>query len=176
VYHSASSLTQEVQAAHLDSVLRMYATEGDYVMATVLGAATEADANGLLRACPLAARHKCLQRNEFPYQMPDGTRHFVMWYRCEIGCPTPLTLRFPLATSSMPWRTKPKSQQVSGPQWRYLLCADISQALRTRCRSDAFEFVWYLNPKMVALPPCAADVVLQTIPDIFHVQVFWHSR
>jgi hypothetical protein len=130
-----SEEVKEAKAAHIDSVLRMYATEGDYVMATVLGAATEADMNGLLRACPLAARHKCLQRNEFPYQMPEGTRHFVMWYSYELD-----------AVADEPEIT-----------------ADIEQALRTRCRSDAFEFVWYLNPKM-------------TIPDIFHVQVFWRSR
>jgi hypothetical protein len=37
----------------------------------------------------------------------------------------------------------------------------ISKAMKTRLKHERFEFVWYQNPKM-------------TIPEIFHVQVFWH--
>lgn len=38
---------------------------------------------------------------------------------------------------------------------------DIHDGLKLRLGHTNFEFVWYLNPKM-------------TIPDVFHVQVFWH--
>lgn len=40
---------------------------------------------------------------------------------------------------------------------------DIAEALQLRLGHGNFEFVWYLNPKM-------------TIPDVYHVQVFWHLR
>ena len=39
---------------------------------------------------------------------------------------------------------------------------DIQRCLSTKLGHNNFEAVWYLNPKM-------------TIPELFHVQVFWHT-
>lgn len=40
--------------------------------------------------------------------------------------------------------------------------ADITKALQAQLQGDGFDFVWYENPKM-------------TVPDLHHVQVFWHK-
>jgi hypothetical protein len=39
---------------------------------------------------------------------------------------------------------------------------DIYHSLMSLLGHDKFEFVWYENPKM-------------TVPEIYHVQVFWHE-
>ena len=46
------------------------------------------------------------------------------------------------------------------PSSREAINSDISNALAQLCDEKKFDFCWYENPKM-------------TIPEIFHVQVFW---
>lgn len=41
--------------------------------------------------------------------------------------------------------------------------ADIGAALEAETGADGYQFVWYENPKM-------------TVPDVYHVQVFWRRR
>ena len=60
--------------------------------------------------------------NEFPYQAPAGTRHYVQWYSL------PPDMRVEELTDDV----------VSG---------DIAAALWGVVGSDDFEFVWYPNPK-----------------------------
>ena len=87
----------------------------------------------------VANRHKdrldrklfVFQKQMFPYLIEEG-QHFVMWY----------------AT-----RLQEKTDEA--------ITADIEMELRKITRSeDAFQFGWYINPKM-------------TVPEFFHVQVFW---
>jgi hypothetical protein len=66
--------------------------------------------------------------NEFPYQAPAGTHHWVQWY-C-IHDPAELE--------------RLTDDVVSG---------DISAALWGVVGSDEFEFVWYQNPK----PSCSHE-------------------
>lgn len=40
---------------------------------------------------------------------------------------------------------------------------DVNDAIREIVGNDNFKFVWYVNPKM-------------TIPEVFHVQVFWTTE
>ena len=70
------------------------------------------------------------QEQLFPYRIEDG-RHFVMWY----------------AT---------KEQKRSDEE----ITSDIETELKAMTGTeDAFQFGWYVNPKM-------------TVPEFFHVQVF----
>ena len=70
------------------------------------------------------------QEQLFPYRIEDG-RHFVMWY----------------AT---------KEQKRSDEE----ITSDIEAELKAMTGTeDAFQFGWYVNPKM-------------TVPEFFHVQVF----
>ena len=75
-------------------------------------------------------REKVFIPNEYPYNVPDGTNHYVMWYTYD---------------------------NISDE----IITSDISSELYNLLNNLNFEFVWYRNPKM-------------TIPEIFHVQVFWH--
>ena len=68
--------------------------------------------------------------NEYPYNVPEGTNHYVMWYTYD---------------------------NISDE----IITSDISSELYNLLNHLNFEFVWYKNPKM-------------TIPEILHVQVFWH--
>ena len=68
--------------------------------------------------------------NEYPYDVPKGTNHYVMWYTYD---------------------------NISDE----IVTSDISSELNNILNHSNFEFVWYENPKM-------------TVPEIFHVQVFWH--
>jgi hypothetical protein len=63
---------------------------------------------------------KRFERNHFRYDLPEGTRHFVMWY-----------------TYWPPDITEPEVNE------------DINHALMTRLgKNTEFEFIWYENPKM----------------------------
>ena len=70
-----------------------------------------------------------LQEQLFPYDIEEG-KHFVMWY----------------AT---------KEQEKSNEE----ITADIEAELKKLTVTEAFQFGWYVNPKM-------------TVPEFFHVQVF----
>ena len=41
------------------------------------------------------------------------------------------------------------------------ITSDILDSLKNILKHDNFEFVWYENPKM-------------SVPEVYHVQVFWH--
>lgn len=75
-------------------------------------------------------RDKRFVKNEYPYQVPTGTYHYVMWYTY---------------------------QNTSDEEINY----DIKNSLYELVGHKSFEFVWYENPKM-------------SVPEIYHVQVFWH--
>ena len=87
----------------------------------------------------VANRHKdrmdvtasVFQKQMFPYLIKEG-QHYVMWY----------------AT-----REQSKTDEE--------ITADIDKELQRITGSEnAFQFGWYINPKM-------------TVPEFFHVQVFW---
>lgn len=75
---------------------------------------------------------KVFVKNKYPYDLPESTRHYIMWYSC----------------------TKDNLTDV-------IINQDIKESLYELLDHNNFEFVWYENPKM-------------SIPDIYHVQVFWH--
>eukprot|EP00802_Teleaulax_amphioxeia_P017662 Tamp_17827.p1 GENE.Tamp_17827~~Tamp_17827.p1 ORF type:complete len:336 (-),score=26.30 Tamp_17827:314-1321(-) len=83
--------------------------------------------------------------NNFPYNLDEGARHFVMWYN------TPKLLK----------SDDEVTRDIFRELRRHLM---ESQGVTDVATADAslppFDFAWYVNPKM-------------TIPFIAHVQVFW---
>tara|TARA_B100000161_G_scaffold251563_1_gene210705 strand:+ start:767 stop:1300 length:534 start_codon:yes stop_codon:yes gene_type:complete len=75
---------------------------------------------------------KIFVENEYPYDLPPGTNHYVLWY---------------------------SHPDLTRNDWK--INKDIYDSLFKLLKNKNFEFVWYENPKM-------------SIPEIFHVQVFWH--
>lgn len=75
-------------------------------------------------------RDKIFLENEYPYNLPDGTNHYVMWYTYN---------------------------DISDIE----ITSDILDSLKNILKHNNFEFVWYENPKM-------------SVPEVYHVQVFWH--
>ena len=77
-----------------------------------------------------SVREKFFLENEYPYNLPEGTNHYVMWYTYD---------------------------NISDIE----ITSDILDSLKNILKHDNFEFVWYENPKM-------------SVPEVYHVQVFWH--
>jgi len=75
-------------------------------------------------------REKIFLENEYPYNVPKSTNHYVMWYTYN---------------------------NISDIE----ITHDILYSLKHSLKHDNFEFVWYENPKM-------------SVPEIYHIQVFWH--
>ena len=71
-------------------------------------------------------------KNEYPYDVPVNTKHYVLWY-----------------------------SHYSFSRDDNKINKDIYDSLYKLLKHRNFEFIWYENPKM-------------SIPDIYHVQVFWH--
>lgn len=68
--------------------------------------------------------------NEYPYQVPENTFHYVLWYS---------------------YLDVDKDN----------ITHDVMNALKKICSDKIFEYVWYENPSM-------------SVPEVYHVQVFWH--
>eukprot|EP00697_Spironema_sp_BW2_P000817 gnl/Spiro4/11098_TR5885_c0_g1_i1.p2 gnl/Spiro4/11098_TR5885_c0_g1~~gnl/Spiro4/11098_TR5885_c0_g1_i1.p2 ORF type:complete len:207 (-),score=48.24 gnl/Spiro4/11098_TR5885_c0_g1_i1:102-686(-) len=161
--------TPEVRAAkekYLVEVATLYASEGDFILNTIFDLPLATDADGKLYV-PLRANLPRLRRfvnNLYPYVLPHGTVHSVMWYTygpdglsdeqisqdiaADLGAQlggVPLVAANAVGTGAPP------------PH------AHVASTTNSTHGVAPFEFVWYENPKM-------------SIPDIYHVQVFWHSR
>lgn len=120
---------------HAANVAYFYESNGDAILEAVFGMETHLNAHGKLVVRDKkhidAARLKVLAPNQFPYQLPPGSNHYVMWFSY-----------------------RPLDVEIT---------AHIDECLLESLGHGRFEFVWYENPKM-------------TIPDIYHVQVFWTLR
>ena len=127
-----------VKEASLAEVHNTFCSMRDYILQSVFGYAPERDPEtGKLFVAPERWRTQqkhIFDRNLFSYNVPQGTRHYIMWYAPD------------------------------HPSDDAEITRDITEALRIRTHTEnGFEFAWYENPKM-------------TIPDVYHVQVFWHRR
>ena len=148
--------TRDVKVKTIERIGKQYASESDFLFEQIFGIVLVPDADGKLHAArgcapALVKAGRVFKANLFPYDLPRGTRHWVMWYPVCFN----LDALGPMGADLNCWllRMKPSDEAIS---------ADIEQELRTELEHDRFDFVWYLNPKM-------------TVPNIFHVQVFWVS-
>lgn len=82
--------------------------------------------------------------NLFSYQVPVGTKHYVIWFLLNGNETIDPTTNAPIS-----------DEEIN---------ANIEEAIRKLLGStnDTFSFAWYLNPK----PTITSDV-------LYHVQVFW---
>jgi hypothetical protein len=147
--------TRQVKQKTLESIGKDYASESDFLLEQVFDIVLTREADGKLHAgrdcaSKLVKAGCVLKPNVFPYDLPHGTRHWVMWYPVCFN----LDVLGPIGADLTSWlRAEPSDDAIS---------ADIEQELRRELEHELFDFVWYLNPK-------------QSVPNIFHVQVFWIS-
>eukprot|EP01125_Pyxidicula_operculata_P020115 TRINITY_DN7366_c0_g1_i5.p1 TRINITY_DN7366_c0_g1~~TRINITY_DN7366_c0_g1_i5.p1 ORF type:complete len:171 (+),score=7.68 TRINITY_DN7366_c0_g1_i5:145-657(+) len=66
---------------HNQDILDVYASEGDFVLHTIFGFVSTRNNEGKLEVkkdnLPQIRR---FTRNIFPYNLPEGTNHYIMWY------------------------------------------------------------------------------------------------
>ena len=147
--------TRQVKQKTLESIGKDYASESDFLLEQVFDIVLTRGADGKLHAgrdcaSTLVKAGRVLKPNLFPYDLPHGTRHWVMWYPVCFN----LDVLGPIGADLTSWlRVEPSDDAIS---------ADIEQELQRELEHELFDFVWYLNPK-------------QSVPNIFHVQVFWIS-
>lgn len=105
----------------LDRISTLYASWADSILDQVFMCPTmKRDGDCKLVARPgSSATRRQFERQRFPYALPEGTRHYVMWYMNTQGTPT--------------------EHEVS---------SHIQIDIRNRIGHSRFEFVWYENPKM----------------------------
>jgi hypothetical protein len=132
----------------LEGIGTQYAAESDFILEHIFSVSLDVGADGKLFAdagsvALINDTGRVFMPNQFPYVVPAGTHHWVMWY--------PIGLRF---ESLGPARLLQPADVA--------ITANIEQDLLQQLQHERFDFVYYVNPKM-------------TVPDIFHVQVFWTS-
>mmetsp|Transcript_24484 Transcript_24484/g.38180 ORF Transcript_24484/g.38180 Transcript_24484/m.38180 type:complete len:167 (-) Transcript_24484:74-574(-) len=98
-----------------------FQTEADYVWGDVFGLPVSINEGGSLfvERGHVSDDHRTFKPNLFPYQLPEGTEHWVMWY------------------------TTHTKQHTDDEITRH-----VSHELGELCEGDEFEFIWYENPKM----------------------------
>lgn len=126
---------KERKAERLVELIREWKGIEDFIYSTVFSLPHITSTNGV-KTVPNRHRERMdrtqcvLQEQQFPYGIEEG-EHFVLWY-------------------ATPQQSKSDEE----------ITADIERKLQSHTRSiDAFQFGWYINPKM-------------TVPEFFHVQVF----
>lgn len=161
--------TRALKEEYLNDALQSYATLTDFVLDTVFGLKTrycwtvatmaaKTHTRSLIRVLLLPTRQgrdglfradksgdgdddmeatKVLEENKFPYSLPPGTRHSILWYLGD-------------------WRGVLDGDTITDH-----VSTELAEVIGGKAGAT-FEFVWYENPKM-------------SIPDIFHVQVFWRE-
>ena len=106
-----------------ESIVRLYSSIDDWILNEVFGADVVETSEGKLAVTDRdnIISEPVLRPNQFPYNVPNGTKHYILWH----------------ASSSDPWKEcKSRTTEV------------ILQLLQKRLSHGNFEFVWYENPKM----------------------------
>ena len=128
--------TMAKKALLLERLKRFYRSPVDYIFEEIFGLESDMDDAGRLFVPALKADAdlRVLAPQGFPYDLPEGTNHSVMWY----------------------------TKRPQGEQIEHIIEADIVEHLERHLKHTDFQFICYENPKM-------------TIPEIYHVQVFWRT-
>ncbi len=126
--------TLDMKSATLHSISARYVSESDFILESIFGIVLSVGVDGKLVAdagsvSAVNESRRVFLPNQFPYVVPAGTRHWVMWY--------PVGPRF---EALGPARLM---QPVDAA-----ITANIEQDLREQLTHDRFDFVWYVNPKM----------------------------
>eukprot|EP00640_Fibrocapsa_japonica_P002645 CAMPEP_0113936654 /NCGR_PEP_ID=MMETSP1339-20121228/3506_1 /TAXON_ID=94617 /ORGANISM="Fibrocapsa japonica" /LENGTH=249 /DNA_ID=CAMNT_0000939185 /DNA_START=1 /DNA_END=750 /DNA_ORIENTATION=- /assembly_acc=CAM_ASM_000762 len=113
--------TLDRKILQMENVEKFYLSVDDYIWDVVFNEPTQMTHCGKLYresgSC-CEEEKKVFAPNEFPYKLPAGTEHWLMWY----------------------------SYFPSGGDGE--ITQDIRKALQDRLQHSNFEFVWYENPKM----------------------------
>ena len=110
----------EKKHKHFEQVNRWYESIKDYILIEIFDLKQELSDSGKLKTSfSIKTLEKKLLRNRFPYQLPKGTQHYVMWYYGNIE----LLNENDIDT-------------------------DIKLNLQYLFPSSTLQFIWYENPKM----------------------------
>ena len=116
------SPTKEVEdKKNSEKVLRslVYRNSSDFIFIKYFKFKPDMDENSKMICLKNNIEDKViLIKNEFPYDCPKGTSHYVLWYSIN----------------------KPENDQK--------INNDIYTCLKDKLGHNCFEFVWYENPKM----------------------------
>jgi hypothetical protein len=155
--------TIEKKTNYIENMLKRYETIQDMFLHSVFGLKTETKGDWLQSKMFVSqqeidvARQKALTNgkkhefrfipNRFPYQLPVGTNHYVIWFLLDGN------EKIDAASHS----------NLSDNEINACIEQAIGQLLGAN--NTRFSFVWYPNPK----PTIVSDV-------LHHVQVFWTSQ
>eukprot|EP01083_Nonionella_stella_P053943 142542_1 len=123
---------KEDKKSYIENIQYFYVSGMDYIFETVFECKAKMNADGKLYVENKEHIHKeVFGANKFPYQVHQDAQHYIMWYSYSNDSIT--------------------DQKITD---------DIDTNIKNIVKHEAYDFIWYINPKM-------------TIPDVFHVQVFW---
>lgn len=136
--------------AYMEVVHRSYRDIGDRVLQDIFGYDCAPNDDGILQALvPYQDVPQIrLARHKFPYDIPAGTNHSVLWFTAEGSS---------LFSKDITEHVRREIRQAIVDE-RF----DSSTGSAARMPSS-FEFCWYENPRM-------------TVPQVYHVQVFWRLK
>ena len=114
---------------HLMNQIKIfYASFKDYIHESIFNFQMTVNDQGELESTNFGKQHEKVRliANKFPYQLPEGTDHYVLWYSTEImEC------------------QKPSDDEIT---------TEIMKQLKSLCTDnnpiEVPEFVWYENPKI----------------------------
>ena len=155
----------------MNNVGAFYVSMRDYLVETIFNIQPEINTDGkcFIKDLPEKLNNlfeSKLLLNKYPYDVPDNTKHYILWY--------PMLLRNETLSD----------EKITMDIKRHLMNNNILQnndnntiiinnnqdhqenrdiLILNNHDNEDIEFVWYVNPKM-------------TCPEVFHVQVFAHHK
>ena len=116
----------------LEQVDNFYESFKDYIHDVIFQVQMTVNENGKLKsiARPGQSSMVCLSPNLFPYQLPEGTSHYVLWYSDAFG------------ESEIPSDSQITVDIVQQLKHVFTVTADSVGKV------EVPEFVWYENPKI----------------------------
>ena len=108
---------------YFESMSLIYKTITDLIMHTVFNMDTYKNEQGLLvyKNSKTVSMH-AFKPNMFPYDVSEGTNHYIMWYNMH-------------------------DVHIIRPTDE-VITRDISDSIRQITGHDDYDFIWYYNPKM----------------------------
>jgi hypothetical protein len=123
---------------------------------------------GLWRGQPCAG----VALNEWPYSIPVGAEHWVIWSRLSVFPATSTKLDMMRGLSGFSWRD-PAQDTPAG--------REMGRFVRERWPAvDGWEAIWFANPPALRacllLSSCAAYVAAESIQGVSHFHVLCRRR
>eukprot|EP00040_Diaphanoeca_grandis_P021410 m.114058 g.114058 ORF g.114058 m.114058 type:complete len:223 (+) comp28324_c0_seq2:228-896(+) len=113
----------ELKHKYLEEVVKFYDCVGDRVLEEIFKCPVQLDAESRFVASLPPDCRRNFSAHKFPYELPEGVQHYVMWYTQE-------------------------GKTLTAKKITEHIRMDIADITKKR---DGFKFGWYENPKMTVL-------------------------